>query len=131
MFTVGYYIIPTSLINPLYTLGEALCVVILLLVLLASFIELNKTGKMILSATSLVVIILHYYIYLLLSKYEGVTILPLFIRETRNGYSVYSLDYGQLLILAVILLYHKLLTRKLRLIIKWLKTIKPQTNKNS
>ncbi len=131
MFTVGYYIIPTSLINPLYALGETLCAFLLLLVLLASFIELNKTGKMLLSATSLVVIILHYYVYFLLSKYEEIIILPLFIEETRNGYSVYSLDYGQLLILAVILLYHKPLRMKVRLFIKWLKTIKPQTNKNS
>ncbi len=107
MQLAGLYIIPTTAINPLYNFGQVLCLGLIILVILASIIELNKLGRLILSSISLLVAVIHYYTLTLLLKYESIVLLPFLVIEDHGKYSAVSLDYGQILLIMVVVLYHR------------------------
>ena len=80
---------------------------VLLLLILAIF-ELKFWLKLSASLISLAVITLHYWALTLLARYENVVLLPLLVLESgRTGFAAVSPDYGQFMILLLIVLWRR------------------------
>ncbi len=80
---------------------------LIIFLILISIIEIKFLTKILLSIFAGVIIVMHYYVMHVVASYEKILFLPFLILETSNGYSAISIDYGQLLILAIILMWRK------------------------
>jgi len=80
---------------------------LILLLVIASIFEFNKLVKTILSIIALIVTILHYHILYLLTSIENIAIYPFIVIESTKHGSTLSLDYGQLMILSIILIWRR------------------------
>jgi len=99
--------IPPSRIEPLYHVQETLCMLLIIFLILISIIEIKFLTKILLSIFAGAIIIMHYYVIHVVASYEKILFLPFLILETSNNYSAISIDYGQLLILVIILMWRK------------------------
>ena len=108
-----YYIVPTSIIDPIYLLEQIACILLIMLIGLLAFLELNKKSKIIISIISAIIIAIHYVILYKVSLFEKITILPLLFIEQNSHGSAFAIDYGQLLILANLLLWRKEISNKI------------------
>jgi glucan phosphoethanolaminetransferase (alkaline phosphatase superfamily) len=121
--------IPPARIEPIYNIQETLCILIILFLVVASIIEIKLWSKILLSLFALAIAIIHYYLLHLVSAYEGVVLLPFIVIETgRNNYAALSIDYGQLLILFIILVWRKELYRLTRFILEKVRGRKSDTH---
>ncbi len=102
-----YYIVPTSMIDPIYLLEQVACILLIILVGLLAFLDLNKRGKTIITAVSVAIIVVHYIILYKVTLFEKITMLPLIFLEQNSHGQAFAIDYGQLLILANIVLWRK------------------------
>ncbi|OYT39438.1 MAG: hypothetical protein B6U89_04120 [Desulfurococcales archaeon ex4484_58] len=105
------YIVPPEHIIYIYDLQQNLCILIIVFLILASILELKFLTKIVLSILSSIIAILHYYVLILVSKYESIALIPLFIVESTKKGSVLSLDYGQIMFIVLIVLWRKELIR--------------------
>jgi len=101
------YIVPRSSIDPLYTLQSLACIFIIILVILYSFIELNKTGRLILTFTSIAIILVHYTIIYMASRYVEIQPLPLLLLEETGKGAVIEPDYGQIIFISLLILWRR------------------------
>ncbi len=108
-----YYIVPTSIIDPIYLLEQIACILLIVLIGLLAFLELNKKSKIIISIISAIIIAIHYVILYKVSLFEKITILPLLFIEQNSHGSAFAIDYGQLLILANLLFWRKEISNKI------------------
>ena len=108
-----YYIVPTSIIDPIYLLEQIACILLIVLIGLLAFLELNKKSKIIISIISAIIIVIHYVILYKVSLFEKITILPLLFIEQNSHGSAFAIDYGQLLILANLLFWRKEISSKI------------------
>ena len=100
------YIIPQSRIIHVYNIQETLCIMIILFLIIGSIFEFKLWVKIVLSLIASLITILHYYILWMISIYESIAIYPFIVIETNKlGYSSISIDFGQLMILTIILLW--------------------------
>jgi len=100
--------IPYSEVTLVYSIQEVLCVLLVLLLLILAIFELKFWVKLLTSLTSLAVLALHYWALTLLTRYENVVLLPLLVLESgRTGFAAVSPDYGQLMILLLIVLWRR------------------------
>ncbi len=114
---IASYIVPENVINGIYSLEYTLCWLIISLILIIALFEVKGLVKIIVSIISLLILLLHYSIVINLTRYEEITLLPLFLIEsTRNG-SVVMIDYGQLVIIGLLYIWRK----KLIMLIKRLR----------
>jgi len=118
--------IPYSEVAPVYSIQEALCVLLVLLLLILAIFELKFWIKFLTSLVSLVVLALHYWALMLLARYENVVLLPLLVLESsRSGFAAVSPDYGQLMILLLIVLWRRELYPRFKRVVAvfraWLK----------
>ncbi len=102
-----YYIVPTSVIDPIYLLEQVACILLIILIGLLAFLDLNKKGKIVITAVSALIIVIHYIILYKVSLFEKVTMLPLIFLEKNSHGEAFAIDYGQLLILTNIVLWRK------------------------
>ncbi len=102
-----YYIVPTSVIDPIYLLEQVACILLIILIGLLAFLDLNKKGKIIITTVSALIIVIHYIILYKVSLFEKVTMLPLIFLERNSHGEAFAMDYGQLLILTNIVLWRK------------------------
>ncbi len=102
-----YYIVPTSMIDPIYLLEQAACILLIILIGLLALLDLNKKGKTIITAVSVAIIVVHYIILYKVTLFEKITILPLIFLEQSSHGEAFAIDYGQLLILTNIVLWRK------------------------
>lgn len=102
-----YYIVPTSVIDPIYLLEQVACILLIILIGLLAFLDLNKRGKTIITAVSVAIIVVHYIILYKVTLFEKITMLPLIFLEQNSHGEAFAIDYGQLLILTNIVLWRK------------------------
>jgi hypothetical protein len=107
MFILPDYIVPAKTINGFYSIEEALCILLILLVIIVSIFEVKQLVKFTVTILSLITIGLHYYLLAALSAYESITFLPLFYIEASSKGSVLALDYGQIIVVGLIYLWRK------------------------
>ncbi len=102
------YNIPVQNIKPIYSIAETICILLIIVLVIISLFEMkNLYIKVITTMFSLLIVILHYYIYSELVTYEEIRIMPLAIIEaTRNG-SVIGIDYGQILLIFLAYIWRK------------------------
>lgn len=91
----------------MYTLQSITCILIIILVILYSLIELSKTGRLILTFASIAIILLHYTIIYMVSKYVEIQALPLLLLEKTSKGAVIEPDYGQIIIIALLILWRR------------------------
>ena len=114
---------PPPKIEPVYSIQETLCMLIILFLVIMSIIEIRLWSKILVSIMSLIIAYLHYYVLYLVSQYETIVFLPFTTIETAgNGYSALSIDYGQILIVTTMLLWRKELVNLIRKIYSRIKT---------
>jgi len=108
-----YYIVPTSIIDPIYMLEQIACILLIVLIGLLAFLELNKKSKTVISIVSAIIIVVHYIILYKVSIFEKITILPLLFIEQNSHGSAFAIDYGQLLILMNLFFWRKEIRNKI------------------
>jgi len=91
----------------IYSIQEYICMLLILLLVVASIFEFNKLVKTILSIIALIITILHYHILYLLTSIEKYALYPFIIIESTKYGSTLSIDYGQLMILFIIFLWRR------------------------
>ncbi len=109
-----YYIVPTSVIDPIYLLEQVACILLIILIGLLAFLDLNRRGKTIITVISISIIVIHYIILYKVSLFEKITMLPLIFLEQNSHGEAFAIDYGQLLILTNIVLWRKEIIARLR-----------------
>jgi glucan phosphoethanolaminetransferase (alkaline phosphatase superfamily) len=110
-----FYNIPVQNIEPIYSIEETICVSLIIVIVIVSLFEMKKLYVRILTTIfSLLVVILHYYIYYELIIYEEIKIMPLTIIETTRNGSVIGIDYGQILIISLIYIWRKQLINSIK-----------------
>ncbi len=112
------YVIPTTTINPIYVLQEVMCLLLIILIIAYSLIEAKGMGKIILTLLSAPAILVHYLVLFLVSKYEEISVLPLFIVERTPYGAAFSIDFGQILVIVLIYMWRKQIITRIKRFIK-------------
>lgn len=115
------FIIPHAVINEIYGLGKALCVLLIAITVFTAVLELKKTwSKLLLTALSALALTLHYAVVATLSTYIKVRLAPFVIIELneRFGTETVSIDYGQVLAMLTVLVWRRELVAKIKPLIR-------------
>lgn len=87
------------------TLGRLIAIGLMVLVVIIALFSLKGFIRTIISCILLIIAMAHYTVLALSTRYVNITILPLLIVERYREYSVFYVDYGQLSILLLLLLW--------------------------
>lgn len=112
------YIIPTSIIDPLYGYEKIICILLIALLIIISLFEIKGFTKIIVTIISAIVLAMHYYVLYMLSKFESINILIFFMVESTNNGSALTIDYGQLMIILIIYSWRKEIIMRIKQLIK-------------
>ncbi len=124
------YIIPDTAWKTIYALQEVSALLIIFSMIVYVILE-SKYTKYIITTTLLLITGINYTIIAMLTKYETINILPLVIIETSHGYSTTSIDFGQISIIILAIIWRKQLYSKTRQLYKKLKTLKTKPIKTT
>ena len=103
-----YYIIPETLIKGIYTVEEILCILLIVLLITVSLFEIRNTYvKLLFTVFGFVTIIVHYYAVWYMTKFESIILYPMIIVESTTRGSSISIDYGQLILIGILIVWRK------------------------
>ena len=108
-----YYIVPTSVIDPIYLLEQLACILLIILIGLLAFLDLNRKSKAIITVISAAIMVLHYIILYKVALFEKIIMLPLIFLEQNSHGEAFAIDYGQILLLTNIVLWRKEIVAKI------------------
>jgi len=119
-----YTIVSWRDVSVVYDIQEKICLLIIIFLVIGALFELRYWSKIVMSIIALSITILHYYVLYLVSRYLEIIPIPFAIIEVNDKGSAVSIDYGQLMILFLIIIWRsevrKGLTWIRELFKKWL-----------
>ncbi len=99
---------PETVINNIYLIEEMLCILLVMLLVIVSLFESrNIYVRVFFTITSLLTVIMHYYVFWSLSRFENIILYPIVIVETTSKGSSISIDFGQLILLGILIVWRK------------------------
>ncbi len=113
-----YYVVPEKYINPIYSIEHMLCWLIIALIIVVSLFEMRRIVRIGTTLLSAIIVILHYYLLYILSRYESVTLYPLIIVEGTVKGSTFMIDYGQIIVLGLIYIWRNKILQYVRGIVE-------------
>ncbi|MCD6301707.1 MAG: hypothetical protein J7L82_06535 [Staphylothermus sp.] len=103
-----YYIVPETIINSIYLIEEILCILMIMLLVIISLFESRSIyTKALFTLVGLITLALHYYVILYMTRFERILIYPILIVETTAKGSSISIDFGQLILLGILIIWRK------------------------
>lgn len=99
------------------SLSRLIAVLILILAFIYALFETTRTPRLIMSILLVLITLMHYIILLHVSSYVEIYFYPLVIVESTSNGSVFYIDFGQLSVILLIVLWRdkvKLLINKFR-----------------
>ncbi len=112
VYSYGFKI-PEDVWNPIYGLQEAIAVIIIVSMIIYVLFNTRYT-KYLITILLLTLAVINYAVLAQLTSYETVKILPLTIIETKNNYSTLSIDFGQVSIIILALMWRRKIIEKLK-----------------
>lgn len=99
--------IPKEIIEPVYRVQEIIAFLIIVSIIVYILFA-NKLIKYILTLLLILISLLHYSLLVTISPLEKITILPLILIETNiYGYSTITIDFGQVALIALIVMWRR------------------------
>lgn len=99
--------IPKEIIEPIYRVQEIIAFLIIVSIIVY-ILYANKLIKYILTLLLILISLLHYSLLVTISPLEKITILPLILIETNiYGYSTITIDFGQVALIALIVMWRR------------------------
>lgn len=100
--------LPSLRIDPLiYHLQGAACILIVLVAIVATLLETKKPVKYVFTALTTLLIVVNYAIVAMLLPYEQISIYPLLIVERYGEASSAWIDYGQLGVISLLIVWRR------------------------
>lgn len=100
-------IVDYTIISEVYGIQEILCILILIILFILALFDLKLIVKTIVTVLSIVTLGLHYYVLILVSQHVEVILLPFILIESTRYGSVFSIDFGQLILILIIILWRR------------------------
>ncbi len=105
---VFYYIVPETVINNIYFIEEVLCILLVMLLVIVSLFEIRNIHiKILFTISGLLALIMHYYIIWYMTRFENIALYPIVVVETTSRGSSISIDFGQLVLIGILIVWRK------------------------
>lgn len=99
---------PETVINNIYLIEEMLCILLVMLLVIVSLFESrNIYIRVSFTITGLLTLIMHYYVFWYMTRFENITLYPILVVETTSRGSSISIDFGQLILLGILIVWRK------------------------
>ncbi len=105
---IPYYIVPETVINNVYLIEEMLCILLVMLLVIVSLFESrNIYARLFFTIAGLFTLIMHYYVLWYMTRFENITLYPILVVETTSRGNSISIDFGQLILLGILIVWRK------------------------
>ncbi len=105
---IPYYIVPETVINNVYLIEEMLCILLVMLLVIVSLFESrNIYARLFFTIAGLFTLIMHYYVLWYMTRFENITLYPILVIETTSRGNSISIDFGQLILLGILIVWRK------------------------
>lgn len=99
--------IPKEIIEPIYRVQEIIAILIIVSIIVYILFA-NKLIKYVLTVLLILISLLHYSLLVTISPLERIMVLPLILIETNvYGYSTITIDFGQVALIALIVMWRR------------------------